>query len=652
MVFFILATITSAIYGQTMGNDFIHYDDDIYVFDNKHIQNGFSLESVLWTFQFNNSNWHPLTWLSHSLDYQLYELAPAGHHLTNSILHLFNGMLLFLILQQSTQAFWKSLLVGVLFIVHPLNVESVAWVAQRKNTLGAFFWFLTIWAYIQYVKIPQIKKFILVILFFILGVMSKGILVTLPFTLLLLDFWPLNRFPIDLNNKEKVKRVWVLVREKGILFFITIIACILTFKAQRSGGAIASHDILFSIKNTLNSYGMYVWKMFWPNKLSVFYPLNSLSLWQVGIASTFLVSFTYLGVRLLKKFPYILIGWLWYLGTLVPVIGLVQIGAQAMANRYVYVPFVGLFIIFSWGISDLTKIINIKKTWSAIGIFSILLALSIDSWLEAKHWKNTTSLFQHAEKSIPDNYFAHLKLGFEYLEEDNTNLSIRHLNRALKINPKIAEGHYGLGNALILMSKFNEALPHINSVINIRPTFGEAHLSMGNIMVGIGKPEEAIKYFSKALQLRPYLKEAHNNLGKILIKQNKFEKGKEHFIKAIELDPNFGEAYNNLGVAHMILKNLSEATNNYEQALLLKPNFGEARFNLGNVKAVEENYEEALKYYFLALKELPNQVKIYHNIGLSYLKLRETDQAIEFFKKAIKLEPDFEPSNKTLNKIR
>jgi protein O-mannosyl-transferase len=646
-----LTGYTSAIYGQTIGHDFVNYDDDIYVIQNKHIQNGFTLESILWTFEFYISNWHPLTWLSHMLDYQFFKLVPAGHHLTNCILHLINGMLLFLVLQKSTQAFWKSFLVAVLFIIHPINVESVAWVAQRKNTLSTFFWFLTIWAYIEYIGNQKTGKFLWVILFFALGIMSKGMLVTLPFTLLLLDFWPLKRLPINLENKEKIKKVWALVQEKWILFIMLLIGCLLTYKAQKSGGSIISYDLVLSIKNTLNSYISYIWKMLWPNKLSIFYPLVSIPLWKVWVTTFMLICFSYFAIRFLEKLPYLFFGWFWYLGTLVPVIGVVQIGSQAMADRYAYIPLVGLFIIFSWGIGSLVEKINIRPTWSIVWISGILLALSISSWLQVKHWKNTVTLFQNAEKTIPNNYLAHMKLGLEYLKEENINTGIQHLNKALQINPDIPEGHYGLGYALASLGKFDEAMRHLNLAIKIKPDLGEAYLSMGNVLAEIGKPKEAIQNYSKALGLRPNLEEAHNNLGEVLIKQNKFKEGKAHFIKAIMINPNFADAYNNLGVAHMTLKNLSEATKNYMQAILLKPDFGEAHFNLGNVKAVEENHEEALKHYFLSLKKLSNQVKVYHNIGLSYLRLGEVERAIEFFKSAIKLQPNFEPSNKILNEI-
>ena len=394
LIVLLLTIITIAAYRQLTECDFISFDDNLYVTENRQVQSGITIEGIVWAFTtFYAGNWHPITWLSHMLDCELYGLNPMGHHWTNLLFHMANTLILFLIFQKMTGAIWKSAFVAALFAIHPLHVESVAWVAERKDVLSALFSLLIIIAYYRYVNIPNISNYLLIILFLSLGLMAKPMLVTMPFVLLLLDFWPLKRLNLSLQGSQ-TSNLMPLIQEKIPLFILVTVSIILTFLAQQSRGAVQSLELTpinYRIANALIAYSDYLIKAIWPHNLSVFYPHLGINqpIWKVVSSTLFLIGTCFLAIKGSKKYPYILVGLLWYIITLVPVIGLIQVGAQSMADRYTYIPLTGLFIIFTWGMHDLLskneRYLNSILSLSAVIIIS---ALSLISFNQVKHWKN------------------------------------------------------------------------------------------------------------------------------------------------------------------------------------------------------------------------------------------------------------------------
>ena len=430
-IFLVISTL--AVYWQVKDHEFINYDDNRYITENGHVQVGLTGESIVWAFTTSYaSNWHPMTWLSHMLDYELYSDHPKGHLLTNVFLHITNALLLFMVLFRLTGAIWQSAFVAVLFALHPLNVGSVAWAAERKNVLSTLFWLLTIWVYISYVNKPSIKKYGWVALFLALGLMSKPMLVTLPFVLLLLDYWPLRRWNIQ-NTNGPIEQTTnstplsQLILEKIPLLLLVIGSITATLIVQKMGGAVKSFDV-FPLKerfiNALVSYLSYLQKMVWPSNLSVFYPHPeaALPVWKGVLCGMVLVGITILAVKWIRRAPYFAVGWFWYLGTLIPVIGIVQVGAQAMADRYAYVPLIGIFIILAWGISGLLEKWDQRKKALPIAAGAVILVLIVVAWVQAGHWKNSITVFKHAinvtENQYPSFAVAYDNLGYALAKKE------------------------------------------------------------------------------------------------------------------------------------------------------------------------------------------------------------------------------------------
>jgi protein O-mannosyl-transferase len=404
LICLILGLITFAVFYQVHSFKFITYDDPYYVYKNQDIQSGITPESVKWAFTTGwTANWHPLAWLSYMLDWQLFGPNPAGYHIVNLIFHIINTLLLFIVLWQMTNALWPSAFVAALFALHPLHVESVVWISERKDVLSTFFWLLTMWAYVRFVNHPRIANYLLIVLFFTLGLMSKPMLVTLPFVLFLLDYWPLERF--------RHCTLYYLIGEKIPFFVLSAASSVLTFLVQRSSTAVVSLDMLplkFRILNALVSYIEYMEKMFWPGRLSVFYPHlgRNIPILYAILSAGLLLAATVLVIRFAKNHRYLVTGWFWYIGTLVPVIGIIQVGIQGMADRYTYVPLTGLFIIIAWGLPDLLAKWRYKKIVLASLALLIISFLSICTYNQVRCWRNTSTLFQHAIDVTKNNYMA------------------------------------------------------------------------------------------------------------------------------------------------------------------------------------------------------------------------------------------------------
>ena len=618
----VLALVTIAVFWQVRDHEFINLDDEQYVTQNPHVRGGLTAGGLAWAFTTTHaSNWHPLTWLSHMVDSQLFGMNPAGHHLVNLLFHLANTLLLFLVLNRMTQALWQSAAVAFLFALHPLHVESVAMVAERKDVLSTFFLLLTLWAYFVYTRSPGITRMIPVVAFFALGLLSKPMLVTLPFVLLLLDYWPLGRTaapertdahplptqgsesPLE-KKKRKKKQTresppvpperketsaaaavpWALVTEKIPLFALTILSSIMTFHAQQKGGAMSTLDdipLLKRLGNALISYASYIVKTLFPQGLAVFYPYPaSLPSWQVLGSAALIGAISFFAVRFRKRFPYALVGWLWYLGTLVPVIGIVQVGMQSMADRYTYVPHIGLFIAVVWGVGELAgRQVPGRKILAALTAV-VFACLTVVTWNQLSCWRNSITLFEHALRVTEQNGLAHLNLGVALSRTGKGSEAADHYREALRINPNSSGGHFNLANYYSSTGRKDEALRHYREAVRIKPRYASAYNNLGMLMMSERRAEEAIPYYLSAVELEPSNAGIRYNYGIALAAAGRLPEAIEQFKSALEGRPDYPEAHNYLGLALLMQGNREEAIRHFRQALWLKPDFTPARRNL------------------------------------------------------------------------
>jgi tetratricopeptide (TPR) repeat protein len=565
LVCLVLILATSAVYWHVTGHDFVLIDDDGYVYENRHVQNGLTSGSMIWAFNATDmANWHPLTWLSHMLDFQLYGLNPKGHHLTSVFIHLVNTLLLFLVLKWMTGGLWRSGFVAAFFALHPLHVESVAWVAERKDVLSTLFWMLTIWAYLGYVKRPGVKRYLLILLPFALGLMAKPMLVTLPCVLLLLDYWPLERIQLGqtcicgtapgvpaINVHTPTRQAFRLLAEKTPFFTLAAVSCFVTFVVQRTGGAVRTFEVYpfnTRIANAALAYVSYIIKMIWPQNLAVLYPHpgQSLPMWQAAAAGLLLLLISTVVIRAGRRYPYLPVGWFWYLGTLVPVIGLVQVGPQAMADRYTYVPLIGLFIMIAWGVPEIVPRWPHRKLSFATLSTTLFLFLMVLTWKQVQYWKNSISLFEHTLEVTSNNWLCNNSLGIALDREGRTDDAIKHYLAALRIRPDYVKAHSNLGYALVREGRTDDAIKHYLEALRIKPDYVEAHNNLGNALAREGRIDDAIKHYLEALRIKPDLAEAHNNLGIVFARKGNFDVAVKHFEKALQINPNFSYARDNL----------------------------------------------------------------------------------------------------------
>ena len=654
-------TITTvAVYCQVINNEFVYYDDNQYVTENHHVISGLSLKNIDWAFTTTcASNWHPLTWLSHMMDCQFFGLNPGRHHLINLLFHIANTLLLFFILQKMTGALWKSAFVSVLFALHPLHVESVAWVAERKDVLSTFFWMLTIWSYVRYVECNGIKRYLQVNLFFILGLMSKPMLVTLPFVLILLDYWPLSRFNFYKNSKSGTPKngqtIFKLILEKTPLFILSASSCVATLYAQRSSiGSLESFSLDVRIGNALVSYITYLWKTIFPINLAVLYPHpGTLPFWTVIGSFVFLVFVTSAAILYIKKYPYFVTGWLWYLGTLVPVIGFVQVGAQAMADRYTYIPLIGIFIIVVWGISDILSLCRYKSIIVNLLSVIVLSVLMTISWVQVGYWKDSTTLFKHAIKVTSDNFIINTNMGLLLTKKGDLHGGIQHYSEALRVNPDCAEAHNNMGNVLRDMGKVAEAIYHFSEALRINPDFAEAHNNMGNALKDEGETGEAVYHFSEALRIDPGCASAHVGLGILMAEQGRKGEAVEHYYEALRIAPEFIfiEAHNNLGNVLLSQGRVEEAIEHFTEVLRREPDNLMAHNNMGNALADQGRVNEATGHYYEALRTDPGNLRTLVNLGLVLADQGRCVDAIERFSEALRIDPDFAEAHNGLGVV-
>jgi tetratricopeptide (TPR) repeat protein len=584
-----LALAVWAVFGQTLWYGFVNYDDDKYVYENPVVERGLTLDGIRWSFTHTVAeNWHPLTVMSLMLDTDFYGANPGGYHLTNVVLHTAAVILLFLVLKEMTGALWPSAFVAAVFAIHPLRVESVAWIAERKDVLSGVFFMLTLLCYVKAVKwqvtatetgpassssssrftLHASRYYWLAVVFFALGLMSKPMLVTLPFVLLLLDYWPLQRF-----NTSTLQR---LLGQKIPFFVLSAAACVVALATQQA--IIGKSPLAFRVENALISYVTYLAQMFWPHGLAVLYPYPTHALPPAEVAGAgALLALISAAVFLWRdRRPWLLVGWLWYLVMLLPVIGLVQVGQQAHADRYTYLPQIGLFILLAWGAVDVSRGWRWQRPVLRTAAGLALAGLMVAACIQTAHWKDGVSLWTHTLACTSANETAHNNLGLALADQGQLDDAIQHYEIALKLKPDYADAQNNLGNALVTQGKPADAIPHYQRALQINPHFAKAQCDLGVALASEDKGAEALAAFEHAVQLDPDFVDGQYNLGLALMMQERWPEALTHLQRAVQLKPDYAVARLNLGVALHHEGHPDEAIAEVQQAFNLATQQGNA----------------------------------------------------------------------------
>jgi protein O-mannosyl-transferase len=602
LVSLLLLTLVGWTFLPCLHNDFVNYDDPDYVTANAHVQGGLTWSGVQWAFSSRAAaNWHPVTWLSHMADWQVYGGRAWGHHLTSVLLHGINAVLLFVVLRNLTGSLWRSLAVAVLFGVHPLRVESVAWVAERKDVLSGLFWLLTLWAYARYAQsrdqhstlntqhstfnVRAGKWYGLALVLFALGLMSKPMVVTLPFVLLLLDYWPLGRMRgAEAGVRAGGRTVVRLALEKWPFFLLSAVSCAVTFLVQRHGGAMvlmAGQPFEARLENALVSYCRYLGKFFWPENLSVVYPV--VDHWAgsaVILSLALLLGVSVFAVAVRRRFPYGLTGWYWYVGTLVPVIGLVAVGEQAMADRYTYVPMIGMLILLVWGAGDL---IGHRRPQAGIAAGVAVVAALACIALTRRNigcWRDGENLFRHAIAVTENNYSAHASLADALLAQRRFEEALAEAAEAVRLRPDSAESRNNLGANLARVGRLDEAIAQFQEATRLQPGYVQAHANLARALDDAGRLDDAIEEYRQVIRRQPDLVTPYNQLGIALAKRGRLDEAIAQFQTAIRLNPKDSSSHNNLGIALSQQGRAEEAIAQFREAVRLNPANESAQQNL------------------------------------------------------------------------
>jgi Flp pilus assembly protein TadD len=587
-VAFALVALTAFAFWPVLGNGFVNLDDETYVTRNPWVQRGLTAESLRWAWTTGYAaNWHPLTWMSHMLDEELWGGEPRGHHLTSLVLHAVNALLLFWVLERMTGDRGRSSVVAALFAVHPLHVESVAWVAERKDVLSTTFWMLALLAYAGYVRRGGTLRYLVVAALLALGLAAKPMLVTLPIVLLLLDPWPLRR---------ECPHFW----EKVPLLGIAAASAVATFLVQRAGEAVRTteqYPLAARLANAVVTYATYLAKTVWPVDLAVFYPHrgSDLPVWQVAASLALLAISTAFVVWQRDRRPWLFTGWLWYVVTCLPVIGIVQVGGQAMADRYTYVPLVGVFMMLAWSVPDrvTTRFRGGARAVLPATAAAVILVLALLTRAQAARWRDSETLFRHALRVSEGNAKAHNHLGASLAEQGRLDEAIAEYEEALRLSPRYDEAHNNLGVALAAAGRHAEAVPHYVEVLERRPDQARVRVNLGNALQNLGRLDEAESQFTHALRVDPAAVDAHYNLALTLSRAGRTVEAIGHYERALEIDPRHAAAHNNLGNALARQGRLTEAIEHFEHALRIDPRYATAHANLAAARLAEGRYEEA-----------------------------------------------------------
>jgi tetratricopeptide (TPR) repeat protein len=593
----LLALATLVAFEPVRHNGFVGLDDPQYVTQVPRVVEGLTMEGIAWAFTSGDSaKWHPISWLSHMLDVELFGLNPAGHHATSILLHLVSVLMLFLVLQKMTGAAWPSAFVAALFALHPLRVESVAWIAERRDVLGAFFWMLTLAAYVGYVRRRGALRYMLVAAALAAGLMAKPMLVTLPFVLLLLDYWPLERRRDDgCPGAASAAR---LIGEKIPLVFLALLSCVITFVVKQQGGSVEAVPLDMRISNAAIAYLGYIAKTFWPAGLAVMYPypLSAPPVWQPFVCALVLAGATAGAVYLGRRHRYLPVGWLWYLGTLVPVIGLVQVGYQASADRYTYLPSIGLYIVIAWGAVECLSRWRLKAVWVAVPAMVVLFALVLTTRAQVRHWKESVGLYEHAIEVTKDNYVMYTALAVELGDQGKRDRAIEYLREAVRVKPDFDHAHYNLAVYLQQKGRLDEAWHHYNRTLEIDPTHCKANYNLAGILASQGKLEESIRHFRRSVEAEPGFFRARFGLATAIRAGGDLEGAIVEFQGILESHPGEVTVYHELGRTFLALGRMEEAIRDFRRAIELAPDFADAHYFLAQLLESQGNRREALRH--------------------------------------------------------
>jgi tetratricopeptide (TPR) repeat protein len=663
-----LTIVTVLAFAAVRHHGFVSVDDHIYVTDNRQVLAGLTWSGLAWAFTTSHANfWHPLTWLSLMLDVQLFGAGAGAPHVTNALLHLASVLVLFLALVRMTGAPGRSAFVAALFAVHPLHVESVAWISERKDVLSTFFMMLTLWCYASYVERQRRGEgttkvsYLAALGLFALGLMAKPMLVTLPFAMLLLDWWPLRRATVfrgeahDDGASPRTWRAWApLVREKLPFLALAAVSGAVAFVAQRSGGAVAALESFpFSgrIANALHSSLAYIVKMFWPAGLMAFYPYPQvISVWPAAGALLALAAVSAVVVWMAPRRPYLAVGWFWYVGTLLPVSGLVQVGSHAMADRYTYVPLIGLFVMIAWGASELAGRARGRQVLLGTVACGVLAACTVTTRAQVMTWKDSVALWQHALDVMPANYYAHNGLGLELSRQGRSREAMAHFAEASRIARGFPNGHNNLGLLLADGGRIDEAIAEYRQAIQLAPGYLQARINLGNALLKIGRPDQAITQYDEAIRLDPDSAEARTDLGNALLDVGRADEAMQRYREAIHLHPDFASAHYNLGNALQRGGRLTEAVEHYHEALRLESpaDSVETHNNLGATLERLGRLDEAVAQFNEALRLAPGSARARNNMGNVFLQMGRPAEAAGQYRDAIRNEPNYAEAHMNL----
>jgi protein O-mannosyl-transferase len=644
----LLVGATGIAYWPVTQAGFTNYDDPEYVTTNSHVQAGLRWKGVVWAFQtFHASNWHPLSWLSHMLDVELFGRGAAAPHCVNLLLHLGSTVLLFLWLRRMSGAHWCSFLVAALFGLHPLHVESVAWVAERKDVLSTFFGMLTLLVYGRYVEQSRAQRprcaawYALALVCFALGLLSKPMLVTLPFVLLLLDYWPLRRFEW-VKSGSGLAALRAVFWEKIPFFLLSAGSCVLTALAQsRAMSPLARLSLGARAANALVSYARYLGKTLWPTGLAV--PYQHPGRWdetEVALAALLVVGLCVGAWWARQRWGFLFTGWFWFWGTMIPVIGLVQVGSQAMADRYTYVPLVGLFIMVAWGAAEIRASWRVPAAPVGVGAALLLVGCGLLTWRQAGYWQNSERLFRHAAAVTTGNYTALANIGVSLFDDGKLDEAMRYFRQALNIKPDYADALSDLGAALEKQGN-NESVAYYQEALRIDPRHSAAWYNLGNAMAKRGRIREAAECFQTTLEIKPDHLEARNNLANALVSLGRMDEAVPQYRQALELNPQDVKVMKNLGAALVKQQKVEEAVFYYRQVLERETNDLDAHYALGLALALQNKWPEAIQHYGATLHYGANNPEVQYNLGYALRMQGRLDDAAVHLREALRLKPDF-----------
>jgi tetratricopeptide (TPR) repeat protein len=652
-------------YWQVRTHEFTTFDDNYYVTNNKRVNTGLSAENIRWAFSFEGKEktyWHPFTWIAHMLDVQLFGLNPGMHLMMNTCLHAANAILLFIFLRLATGAIWRSALVALIFALHPLNVESVAWVAARKNVLSTFFWMLVLCAYLYYTANGTFLRYSILMLVFFFGLLTKPMLATLPFALLLIDFWPLKKKSIfqDSNagqalsaQRDRFKfwkdSLWLILEKIPLMMLSAVLICLSMIALKEGPISVLKVSLSVRIENALVSYFRYLGNIFWPRDLAVFYPFpETVPTWQVIGSGLILISITWAFLRLARVSPYLIVGWLWFLGTLVPVSGLVQAGLwPAKADRFVYIPQIGVYLAIVWGLQSAVKS-RIKRVYLVPATVVVLLLLLFLTRSQVAYWKNTRTLFERATAVTANNVVAHYNLGCALEESGRYEDAVVQYEKALALDGRHSKAHNNLGNRLLSRGQIQAALFHFQEALRFDPNLAAAHNGIAVVFIKRDETKAAITHLEEAIRLKPDYPEAHNNLGAVLRQNGRTGEAIDHYLTALKYDPDNTEASNNLGLALLRKGRFKEAQTLFRKVLRKLPDDPVAHKGMHTANEQRQVIESRRRSIQSQLLENPKDPQLLFNMGRIVEQLGLTEGAAEYYRKAVLYKDDYIEARKHL----